>query len=303
MRRGLAFAAAGAVAMGSSAPVLKMLAGSGLSAVNVIQGRMAIGAIALLLLAVATRRSLRIHRRHWWLLGLYGVFTLSLNQVSYTFAITRLPVGITLLIEYLAPVLIALWIRFVRRTRLPVTLWVGIGTTLLGLALISQVWTSLSLDALGLLTAMVAAATLAGRFLLAEHGLRVHDPLVLTTWGACVGAVALLPLAPFPFERVDAKDWFLLTWIGVVGMAAAVLLSALGQRTISSTAASLVSCVEILVGAGLAAVLLGELLTPVQLVGSVVMLTGIVAAQVALARASESRTRLPEAPELTPSRA
>ncbi|MGH3858669.1 DMT family transporter, partial [Actinokineospora sp.] len=285
MRQGPALAAAGAVAMGSSAPMLKMLAGSGLSAVNVIQGRMVIGAVALLLLAVATRRNLRIHYRHWWLLGLYGVFTLSLNQVSYTFAITRL-VGITLLIEYLAPVLIALWIRFVRRTRLPVTPWAGIGTTLLGLALVSQVWTKVSLDVLGLLTAMVAAATLAGRFLLAEHGLRVHDPLVLTSWGAVVGAVSLLPLQQFPFEQVDAKDWFLLTWIGVVGMAAAVLLSALAQRTISSTAASLISCVEILVGAGLAAVLLGELLTPVQLVGSVVMLTGIVAAQVALARAS-----------------
>lgn len=46
--------------------MLKMLAGSGLSAINVIQGRMTIGAIALLLLAVATRRNLRIHCRHWW---------------------------------------------------------------------------------------------------------------------------------------------------------------------------------------------------------------------------------------------
>lgn len=160
----------------------------------------------------------------------------------------------------------------------------------------------MSLDLLGVLTAMVAAATLAGRFLLAEHGLRVHDPLVLTTWGAIVGALTLMPLAPFPFDQVDARDWFLLTWIGVVGMAAAVLLGTLGQRTISSTAASLISCVEILVGAGLAAVLLHEVLTPVQLVGSVVMLTGIVAAQVALARAAGSRTRLPASPELMPSR-
>ncbi|WP_436495788.1 DMT family transporter [Actinokineospora sp. HUAS TT18] len=300
MRRGLVLGAASALAMGGSAPALKVLAGSELSPVNVIQARMAIGAVTLLFLALVTKRDLRVPRSEWWLIGLYGGLGLALNQVVYTAALTRMPVGLTLLIEYLAPVLIALWIRFVRREHLPARLWVGIAATLAGLALISQVWTSVRLDGLGMLAALAAAVTYAGRFLFAERALRTHDPLVLATWGAGFGTMVLVPLEPFPFAQVGTQEVWLLVWVGVVGLAASVLLTVLAQRTLPSTAASLISCLEIVIGGALAAVLLGEHLTPVQLLGSAVMLGGIVVAQLALA---SGRRKHPEASELMPSSA
>ena len=43
-----------------------------------------------------------------------GIVGIGLVQWLYFVAIARLPVGITLLLEYLAPVFVALWVCFVR---------------------------------------------------------------------------------------------------------------------------------------------------------------------------------------------
>ncbi|PWW53719.1 EamA family transporter [Actinokineospora spheciospongiae] len=289
---GLALGALGAVAMGSAAPALKLLAGSGLSPVNVIQARTVVGALALLAAALLLRRGrMSVPRGDWWLVALYGVVTIAVNQVLYTVALGRLPVGVALLLEYLAPVLVALWVRFVRGRPVPALLWVGIAVLLAGLALVSEVGGG-GLDRVGVAFGLAAAVTLAGRFLLAERGLRTHDPLVMATWGACLGAVALTAagvFAPFPFEVLtstagSAPVWGLVLYVGLVGMAGAIALGVIAQRVIPSTSASLIAALEIVVGGVLAALVLGERLSAAQWTGSAAMLTGIALSQLAMAR-------------------
>ncbi|GAA3059310.1 EamA family transporter [Actinokineospora globicatena] len=282
-----------AVAMGSAAPALKLLALTEMTPVNVIQARTVLGAAALMCAAVLLRRKrLRIQRSDWWLVACYGVVTLAVNQVVYTAAIARVPVGVALLLEYLSPVLVALWVRFVQRRQVPGLLWVGIAVLLVGLALVTQVWAAATIDGLGVLFGLLAAITLAARFLLAERGLRTHDPLVLAAWGSCLGAVALVMAgvaAPFPWPVLATTTggvpvWVLVLHVGLVGMAGAILLGVIAQRSIPSTAASLIAALEIVIGGLLAAVLLDERLSGVQWLGSAAMLVGIVLAQVAMAR-------------------
>ena len=147
-----------------------------------------------------------------------------------------------------------------------------------------------------MLFGLLAALTLAGRFLLAERGLRTHDPLVMATWGACLGAVALLAagaVAPFPVAvlgqpapigTTSAPVWALALYVGLVGMAGAILLGTLAQRAIPATSASLIAALEIVVGGVLATAVLGERLTAAQWAGAAAMLAGIVLAQLAVAR-------------------
>ncbi|GGS46394.1 DMT family transporter [Actinokineospora fastidiosa] len=292
--RGLALGALGAVAMGSAAPALKLLAATELSPVNVIQARIVIGAVALLAAALLLRRGrMAVRRADWWLVAVYGVLTIAVNQIVYTVAITRLPVGVALLLEYLSPVLVALWVRFVQRRRLSRLLWIGIAVLLAGLAVVTQVWTAAALDIVGVLFGLMAALTLAARFLLAERGLRTHDPLVMAAWGACSAAVALVAagaFAPFPWHALGTTHggpvWLLALHTGLIGMAGAILLGVLAQRAIPATSASLIAALEIIVGAALAAMVLGERLTVAQWLGSAAMLAGIVLAQTAVARAS-----------------
>jgi drug/metabolite transporter (DMT)-like permease len=279
--------------MGSAAPALKLLATTDLTAVHVIQVRTSTGALALLCAALLLRRGrMRIPVRDWWLVAAYGVVTIAANQVLYVVALGRLPVGVALLLEYLAPVLVALWVRFVRKGAAPGLLWTALALLLLGLALVSRAGTT-ALDALGVLVALLAAATLAARFLLAERGLRAHDPLVLATWGTGTAAVALTALGPPPLSALtgtatlagaSAPVWALSLFVGLIGMAAAVLLSATAQRTLPPTAASTLAAGEVVIGGALAVTFLDEHLTPAQWLGAATVLVGVTLAQVAVRR-------------------
>ncbi|TQM44671.1 DMT family transporter [Pseudonocardia cypriaca] len=294
---GLWLALGAALAMGSAAAAMKALGTTGLPAVNVVQARLLVAAVALMAVALLVRRGrVRVARRDWWLIGAYGLISLAANQVVFMMSLSRLSVGVALLLEYLAPVLVALWVRFVRREPVSGLVWVGIMGTLVGLGMVSRVWAGFTLDGLGFVLGLLAAVTMASRFVLADRGLRRHDPLVLAAWGTTVSSGALLltgAVAPFPLAAL-ARDVdlngvavpvvLLVAWVGLVGTAAGVLLAVAAQRLLPPTAASLVLTLEVLVGAGLAYVVLGEGLAAGQVVGGAVMLAGIAVAQVALAR-------------------
>ena len=95
----------------------------------------------------------------------FGVTGVALVQYFYFVAIDRLPVGIALLIEFTAPVLVALFARFVYGEQVRRRMWLGIACSLGGLALVAEVWDGLTLDTVGVLAAFAAAVSLATYFL------------------------------------------------------------------------------------------------------------------------------------------
>ncbi|GAA1332765.1 EamA family transporter [Saccharothrix algeriensis] len=299
IRVGLGLAVGAAVAMGGAAPALKAMGSGGLSAVNVIQARTAVGAVVLLLVAaVVSGRRMKVRVGDWWLVALYGVISLAVNQVVFTMSLARLPVGVALLLEYLSPVLVALWVRLVQRRDVSGLVWAGIALTLVGLALVGEVWSGFDLDGVGVLLGLLAALTLAARFLLAERGLRSYDPLVMAAWGTALSAVVLAlagVVEPFPFavlsQDVDLRGapvpmGALVVWVGLIGMAGGIALGVAAQRRLPPTSASLLLTLEVAAGAVLAYFVLGEVMTGAQLLGAAVMLSGIALAQVAVTRRS-----------------
>jgi drug/metabolite transporter (DMT)-like permease len=294
---GLWLAFGAAMAMGSAAAAMKALGATGLPAVNVVQARLLVAAAALMAVALVVRRGrVRVARRDWWLVGAYGVVSLAANQLVFMMSLARLSVGVALLLEYLAPMLVALWVRFVRREPVSGLVWVGIVGTLLGLGMVARVWAGFALDGVGFVLGLLAAVTMATRFVLADRGLRRQDPLVLAAWGTTVSAGALLltgTVAPFPVDaltqEVDLNGIavpvvLLVAWVGLVGTAGGVLLAVAAQRLLAPTSTSLVVSLEVVVGAALAYAVLGESLAGVQVLGGVVMLAGVAVAQVAIAR-------------------
>jgi drug/metabolite transporter (DMT)-like permease len=306
---GLWLALGAAMAMGSAAAALKAMASTGLPAVNMAQARLLVGAVALMAVAVVVRRGrLRVARKDWWLVGAYGLVSLAANQVVFSMSLSRLSVGVALLLEYLAPVLVALWVRFVRREPVSGLVWVGIVGTLLGLGMVGRVWAGFALDGVGFVLGLLAAVTMASRFVLGDRGLRRQDPLVLAAWGTTVAAGALLVtgvVAPFPVDAlarevdldgIGVPAVLLVAWVGLVGTAAGVLLVMVAQRLLTPTSASLVVSLEVVVGAGLAYVILGEAPTGLQVLGGAVMFAGVAVAQVGVAR----RARRRETPATAP---
>ena len=107
---GLAFAIPSAVAFGLSGSLARSLMESGWTAGAATLARVLIATAALLVPGVRA-----IHGR-WHLLRenaltivAYGVFAVAGAQLCYFMAVSHLPIGVALLIEYTAPVAVVLW--------------------------------------------------------------------------------------------------------------------------------------------------------------------------------------------------
>ena len=281
------------VCFGTTGPAGKAVMGAGLSPLHVVQLRISGAAVALLLIALARDpKSLRMTRRDLPLLLAYGLIGFLGVQSLYFVAMSRLPVGVALLLEYLAIVLVALWAKFVQKRALARTTWIGMVLTVVGLALIEQVWRGLVLDAVGGIAGLGAAVCLAGYFLLSERGLGGRDPIALAAWGASVGAMAAAVISPpwqIPLARLretaqlgplTTPAWVALLYVILIGTVAAYLSGIAALRHLSSPVVGILSTFEVVVAAGTAWLLLGERLNAVELTGALILFTGVVLAQV-----------------------
>ncbi|HEY6076214.1 MAG TPA: EamA family transporter [Gaiella sp.] len=253
------------------------------------------GAFACLAVFVAltTPGRLRVARDEIRLLVFYGIVGFAFVQWLYFVAIERLPIGIGLLLEFTAPVLVALWARLVWHEPVRHRVWAALALALAGLCLVTQVWEDVQLDTVGLVAGIVASASLATYFLAGEHATARRDALSLTCLSLGIAALFLAILQPwwrFPFDELgktvsldldgaSAPVWILCLWVIVPGTVFPFVLSLSALRHLPATRVSIVAMLEVVLGALVAWAWLGETLTAVQLVGGGVVLVGIVLAQ------------------------
>ncbi|WP_016910442.1 EamA family transporter [Streptomyces xiaopingdaonensis] len=294
---GLLLALVSAFAFGSSGTVAKPLIAAGLDPLEVTWLRVA-GA-ALLLLPLAVRHRALVRQRPGLIAG-FGVFAMAGVQGCYFAAVSRVPVGVALLIEYLAPALVLGWVRFVQRRPVSRAAAVGVVLAVGGLACVVEIWAGLRFDAVGLALALGAAACQASYFVLSDQGSSkgregddrpVPHPLGVIAHGALLATV-VLTLAARPWgmewgilgERVSVdgtpvRGVVLLVWMVAVATVVAYVTGVVAVRRLSPQVAGVVACLEAVVATLVAWVVLGEHLGWVQLVGGAVVLLGAAVAQ------------------------
>jgi drug/metabolite transporter (DMT)-like permease len=291
---GLVLAAATLFAVNGT--VSKLVLASGLSSQRLVEIRCAGAAVFLCLLALALdRHSLRTPPRELGFVVVYGIVGVAMVQWLYFVALARIPVSLTLLIEFTAPLMVALWVRFVLRRPVRRRLWPALALVLAGLALVAQVWAGLTVDGLGLVAAVVAACALAAYYVMGEHGVATRDPVSLAGLSFAAAAVFWAVVQPwwtYPFGRLAdpvavrgfaVPTWVLVLWVIVMGSVAPWVLVLTGLRSIGAARAGLVGTLEPVVASGVAWAVLGEALSPVQIAGGAVVVGGIVLAETARA--------------------
>ena len=272
--------------------VSKVVLEAGLSSLRLVEIRCTAAAVAFFLIAaLRSPRSLRVGIDELGFIVVYGITGIAFVQWLYLVAIARMPVSLALLIEYTAPLLVALWVRFARRGEVRPRVWLALLLSFGGLAVVAQVWQGFTLDGVGMLAAGAAAISLATYYLLGERGLGRRDPFSLSAWGfAASGAFwsLLLPWWTFPFDQMDdvvpiaginAPVWLLVTWVVLLGTVAPFGLSLFGIGRIGATRTGLIGTAEPVLAGLVAWIAIGELLTGWQIIGAGVVLTGIVLAE------------------------
>jgi drug/metabolite transporter (DMT)-like permease len=287
---GLLFAVASATSFGMSGPLARGLLDTGWSAGAVTLARIALAALVVAPFgAWALRGRWGLLRRNAGLITTYGVLAVAGAQFCYFSAVSHMQVGPALLIEYTAPAAVVVWL-WLRHGQRPgrVTL-VGAGLAALGLVLVLDLLSGADLSTAGVLWALAAMVGAASYFLISADESNGLPPLALAAGGLVVGAVALAVLGGVGVLPMDVATqqatyvgrpvawWTPLVVLGLVTAAIAYTTGIAAGRRLGSRLASFVALLEVVAGVGFAWLLLDELPRPVQLLGGLLILAGVVA--------------------------
>ena len=276
-----------------------VLDSAGLSAFRLAEVRATGSALILVgVVLVVEPARMRIGRRELVKLAVFGVLGLGVVQLFYFVGIRRLDIGIALVINYLAPVFVALWARFYVHEPVRRRLWLAIALSLFGLTLVVELWGGSSLDWVGVAACLVTAIAYAAYVLMAEQSLaRGRDVYSLLAWGFVFAALFWAIFQPwwsFPLNTVDgsvpllgrlddvsAPVWVLLAYIVILGTVVPFVLLVSSLHHVPATRVTIVAMLEPVLAALAAWIWLGEELSAIQILGGLIVLAGVVLAQTA----------------------
>jgi drug/metabolite transporter (DMT)-like permease len=310
---GVAIGLVSAMCFGTSGTFGTALIGAGWSPAGAVLARVLVAALALTVPAVlALRGRWRVLRRSAWQVTVYGLVGVAACQVCYFNAIARMPVGISIMLEYLGIVLIVLWL-WVRHGQTPRPLTIGGGVAALGgLALMLNLTGAGGVSLTGVLFALAAAVSMAVYFFqsaatpetsadvgaaaagAAAAGAAADSPgdlpPVVLTWGGMVvgaAAIALVGAArvmPLRFAGADVAlfggrtSWIVpVLGLGVVAAAIAYVTGIGAARRLGPKFGSFVAMAEIGFAVLFAWILLHQTPTATQFVGGALILAGVIA--------------------------
>jgi drug/metabolite transporter (DMT)-like permease len=299
--RGHALVVFAAVCFGINGGMSRVPMEAGLSTGSFTAVRLVSAFLLFLLIALAFDRSaLAIPRgRQCLLLIALGLFGVALVQWSYNVAITRLPLGLAVLLEYLAPVWVVLWVRFARRVPVHKRVWPGIAVAIVGLSLIGQIWGPVGeLDLVGVGAATLGGVCFAAYFLFGEalttHESSAQSPLHVVVWSFGIGSIAIL-LFQWPLETLDTLGqptsmlgtlnsvslaaWLPMAWSIVFGTVVPFFLYLVALKYLPSSQATVTAMLEPIIAVGVGWLWFEEVLNTWQLIGVLAVLFGIVLAQ------------------------
>ncbi|CAN5783414.1 EamA family transporter [soil metagenome] len=295
---GLLFALGSAVTFGLSGPFAKSLMTAGWSPTAAVTARLAGGALVMAIFATAVKPDwIRQALQNFRSVVLYGLIPIAGAQLCYYNAVSHLSVGVALLLEYTAPLLVVgyLWVTTSRRPSNRTL--AGVGTAVAGIMLVLGVFDGLAsaqINVAGVIWGLGAAICAACYFMMSDEvttdgsGL---DAITLAAGGLIVGAAAVAALGltgimPLTFSTNDVVvAGFTTSWIvpvavlAVLPTALAYTLGIGGVARLRPSFASLVGLSEVLFAVLWAWLLVGEAMSVTQAIGGLIVLGGLVLAR------------------------
>lgn len=280
---------------GLNASTSKVVMSSGITPEEIVIFRSLATALgAGVALVLTNPKAFKVRLYEWKGLILFGIFGVALMQWSYSNAVKNLPVGIALLIEYTAIVIVPLVSLWLFKEKVLPRLWLAIVMVLGGLVVVSRIWDG-GLNPVGLMFAVMAAVFLSFYFLMGEHTLKTRDTLSTLFYSMSISALFWLLVTPWwNFEPailsnqvsltgnlagIQAPLWGLLIWVGIFGSFLPMLFSYLALVHLSATSVGVISTGETVTAFFFAWAWLNEKIDAIQALGGILVIAGIVLAQ------------------------
>ena len=278
----LAFTAASCFGVGGI--IAKAAFNSGLPPSVLAEWRILFGfLIYAAIFAVIRPSAFRVRRSDLPLFALFGVVGLAGVQWSYYESIQRLPVGVAVVIQYTAPVLLLIWARLRGRT-VGSRLWLAAALALVGCFFAAGAYDAalFQLNTTGVALSILSAFIFALYFSVAERILKRYETPTLLIYGFGSGLVAwaiFRPLWTLPWTTTPPEIYALLVGVLIVATVIPFGLTLAAVKLIPAARVGLTATVEPVVAAFVAWLALGEDLAPAQIAGGAAVMVAILIAQ------------------------
>lgn len=256
----------------------KLAAAQGLSPLEVAFWRAALGG-GLFAAQAGVARAPLPRGRDLWVTAAFGLAGVSVFYGAYQLAVRAGGASLASVLLYTAPAFVALSGWALYRERLGGRTWLAVGATLFGIGLISLsggqgVQASPAALGFGLLSGL----TYALYYVYGKAFFHRFNPAALYAVALPVGALGLLPFTGFAHKSPAA--WLILAAIALPSTYLAYNAYADGLRGLPATRASVIASVEPVVAAGLAALIFGERLSWLAVVGAALVIGAALALSV-----------------------
>ena len=259
----------------------RFLLDDGVSAMRLAQLRSLLSWLILLAVLAALRPALlRVEREDLPRLAFLGIAGLALVHATYFYAIDKLQIGVALTIQYLGPLLVLLWLRIAHKRQLRGSLWGAAALSAVGCFLVVRAYHPGSLSAVGIAAAFAAAVTFAIYLVGSERAGHRYSPVTTLVWAfgfASVFWALAQPLWAFPVDRFESLDAVALgLGVAIVGTLLPFVCMVSALRHIPASRGAVVATLEPVLAAGLAWIIHGEALAPVQIAGGLLVVAAVI---------------------------
>jgi drug/metabolite transporter (DMT)-like permease len=240
--------------------------------------------VFLVLTLAFRRRDLQaVRRSDLPLLALFGVLGVLAVQLVYYESIQRIPIGVALVIEYTAPLMILAYWRM-RGRHVGAVLWLAGVLTLVGCYFVVGAYDAQlrQVNAFGAALAAIDALILAAYFLLTEKLVKRYSSWALLCVGFGAAALAWSIIRPpwtLPWSMLTGELALYVVGVVVIATVVPYLFSVAAVRLIPAARVGLTSTSEPVIAAVVAWMLIGQSLEPLQVIGGAIVVAGILVAQ------------------------
>ena len=284
-KRGYLFVVLAALLWAVSGSSAKFLFNRGITAFQLVQMRLTMASALLLIWFLWRKRPLlRVARRDLWSLILLGTVGMASLQFTYLFTISKIQVAAAILLEYLAPVLIAIHAVIFAHQRLTRTLVTALVGATVGCYLVVGGYNLdlLTMNRVGIISGLLSAVSFAAYAVYGEKLMcRYSSWTVLFYSLVCAALVWNVLQPPLGFLRrsYSPVEWACILYIAVLGTLIPFWLYTEGINLIRSTRASITATLEPITAGLISYLFLGEVMERLQLAGGILVIGSIVLLQ------------------------
>ena len=276
---------AAAILWASCGTAGKALFNAGMSPFILVQTRVTLASLIMASVLMLWKPSLlRLTRRDMGFFLVFGSVFMALMQLSYFMAISKIQVAAAILVQYLAPVIVAVFSMIFWHERVTAKKVTALILSIAGCYLVVGGYSLelLSVNREGIIWALLSAIAFASTTLLGEKGMQRHDPWTSLTYALLFSALTLNVLQKpliILSESYSIKQWASIMYIVVFGTLIPFGLYLVGVNYIRSTRTIITATLEPIAAAFMAFFLLGESLSVLQMAGGVSVIAAIILLQ------------------------